>query len=165
LYLRSQGTFLIGKDPGSKSTYSFNQGLYYWVGTRELLPEGWRWFKACVDHDSAAQGPSDLIYLGGAVFQRVARVLRARDDLQRAMNQAQDNDVADDALTALDTCLVFLMGAIDAAARVAHAVLGLPAADSYNADLLPPADPYAVTMCLWAALLTLWLSGAGEAPR
>lgn len=63
-------------------------------------------------------------------------------------------------------------------------------ADCIDAGLLPPADPYAVTMCLWAALhglivlraarphvawppldtligtlLTLWLSGAGEAPR
>jgi hypothetical protein len=133
LYLRAQGTFLIGKDPGSKSTYTFNQGLYYWVGARELLPAGWRWYKACVDHDREAHGPNELTYLGGAVFQRVARTLRARDDLQRAMNQPQDNDVADDALTALDTCLVFLMGAIDAAARIAHAVLALPPEDARNA--------------------------------
>lgn len=131
LYLRSQGIFLICKDPGSKSTYSFNKGLYYWVGTRELLPEGWRWYTACVAH--SVQGPDDLIYLGGAVFQRVVRVLRARDDLLRAMNQAQDNDVADDALTALDTCLVFLVGAVDATARVAHAVLCLPPEDSNTA--------------------------------
>jgi hypothetical protein len=42
------------------------------------------------------------------------------------MNLRQDNDTADDALTALDTCLLFLMGAVDATARVAHVVLGLP---------------------------------------
>src|SRR5260370_24570603 len=41
------------------------------------------------------------------------------------LNRKQDIDVAEDALTALDTCLVFLMGALDAAARVAHRVLGL----------------------------------------
>ena len=64
-------------------------------------------------------------YLGGAVFQRITRVLQARDDLLRAMNCKQDNNVAEDALTALDVCLVFLMGALDAAARVAHRVLGL----------------------------------------
>jgi hypothetical protein len=130
LYLRSQGSFLIAKDPESKSTYNFNKGLWYWVGTRELLPEGWRWYKACVDHSQ--QGPNDLIYLGGAVFQRVSRVLRARDDLLRAVSQAQDNDIADDTLTALDTCLVYLMGAVDATARVAHAVLGLTS-NSFNA--------------------------------
>ena len=42
------------------------------------------------------------------------------------MNCRQDNNIAEDALTALDICLVFLMGALDAAARVAHRVLGLP---------------------------------------
>ncbi len=41
------------------------------------------------------------------------------------MNRKQDNNVAEDALTALGICLVFLMGALDATARVAHRVLGL----------------------------------------
>ena len=128
LYLRTQGEFLIWKDQRSGTPYRFDKGLYYWVGARELLPAGWRWFTACVAH-AAAQGwtpdAHDLTYLGGAVFQRITRVLQARDDLLRAMNCKQDNNVAEDALTALDVCLVFLMGALDAAARIAHRVLGL----------------------------------------
>jgi hypothetical protein len=132
LYLRTQGEFLVWKDPASKSTYRFNKGLFYWVGARELLPAAWRWFTACVAHDFG-EGTDDLTYLGGAVLQRVARALRARDDLLRAMNCKQDNYVADDALTALDTCLVFLMGAVDAVARVAHLVLDLPSDEAYQA--------------------------------
>jgi hypothetical protein len=81
-------------------------------------------------HDAQAQASDastgELTYLGGAVFQRITRVLQARDDLLRATNCKQDNNVAADALTALDTCLVFLMGALDATARVAHHVLSLP---------------------------------------
>jgi hypothetical protein len=128
LYLRTQGEFLIWKDRDSGTPYRFDKGLYYWVGARELLPAGWRWFTACVAHAAAQDrtpDADDLTYLGGAVFQRIKRVLQARDDLLRAMNCKQDNNVAEDALTALDVCLAFLMGALDAAARVAHRVLGL----------------------------------------
>jgi hypothetical protein len=49
------------------------------------------------------------------------------------MNRRQDNDVAEDALIALDTCLIFLMGAMDATARVAHRVLSLPPNGVYQA--------------------------------
>jgi hypothetical protein len=141
LYLRGQGEFLVWKDPGSASSASFNKGLFYWVGARELLPAGWRWFSACVDHSyppGVSQSPGELVSLGGAVFQRVTRVLQARDDLLRAVNRRQDNDVAEDALIALDTCLVFLMGAVDATARVAHRVLDLPATGSYQAKWQNP---------------------------
>jgi hypothetical protein len=132
LYLRTQGTFLIWRGTDGKGGETFNRGLFYWVGARELLPEGWRWFTACVAHDHA-RGADDLIYLGGAVFQRLTRTLQSRDDLLRAVNVAQNNDLAESALTALDTCLVFLMGALDATARVAHHALGLPPADTYRA--------------------------------
>jgi hypothetical protein len=128
LYLRTQGEFLIWKDHSSSTPYTFDKGLYYWIGARELLPAGWCWYAACVAHSEGrgqAADAHDLTYLGGAVFQRITRVLQARDDLLRAMNRKQDNNVAEDALTALDVCLVFLMGALDAAARVAHRVLGL----------------------------------------
>ena len=128
LYLRTQGEFLIWKDQSSGTPYRFDKGLYYWVGARGLLPAGWRWYAACVAHSGGQDRTADahdLTYLGGAVFQRITRVLQARDDLLRAMNCKQDNNVAEDALTALDVCLVFLMGALDAAARVAHRVLGL----------------------------------------
>jgi len=44
LYLRSQGEFIISCDPAGRGTHTMNRGLYYWVGTRELLPSAWRWF-------------------------------------------------------------------------------------------------------------------------
>jgi hypothetical protein len=132
LYLRTQGDFLIWKDPDRKGIERFPKGLFYWVGARELLPAGWRWSAVCIAHDHA-QGTDDLSYLSGAVFQRITRALQSRDDLLRALNRSQDNDAAEQVLIALDTSLVFLMGALDATARVAHHVLGLPPGDLYEA--------------------------------
>ena len=136
LYLRIQGEFLIWKDQSSGTAYPFDKGLYYWVGARELLPAGWRWYAACVAHSEGQDQTADardLTYLGRAVFQRITRVLQARDELLRAMNCKQDNNVAEDALTSLDTCLVFLMGALDAVARIAHHVLGLRPDQAHHA--------------------------------
>jgi hypothetical protein len=91
LYLRSQATFPIWLGTDGKGGETFSKGLFYWVGARELLPAGWRWYSACVAHDHA-RGADELTYLGEAVFQRVTRTLQARDDLLRLMNLAQNND-------------------------------------------------------------------------
>jgi hypothetical protein len=77
-----------------------------------------------VDHAHGG-GDERLIYLGGSLLQRVERTLRARDAVHVALNQPQNNDTADEALAAFDESVLLLMGAVDAAARVAHAVLGL----------------------------------------
>ncbi len=122
LYLRAQGEFITYRDSGGTSTEQMNKGLFYWVGTRELLPSGRRWFGTCVQ---AGQADDTLIYLGQSAFQRVQRALQARDAAHRALNQAQDNDTATEALASLDLVLLGLMAAVDVTARVAHRVLGL----------------------------------------
>ncbi len=124
LYLRSQGSFITSRDPTGRGTHTMNRGLYYWVGTRELLPSAWRWFSACVQH-SMSPGNDSLLLLGQSVLQRVQRALQVRDEVHIALNKPQDNDTADDALSSLDVALLLLMGAVDATARVAHAVLGI----------------------------------------
>ena len=133
LYLRSCGEYVIRKDARTDYAETINKGLYYWVGARELLPSGWGWFSSCLEIDRKQAPPntlpSDLTFLAGAVFQRLTRALQCRDDVLRAMSLRQDNDVAEDALIGLDTCLIFLMGALDAAARVANRMLRAPADD------------------------------------
>lgn len=124
LYLRSQGEFVISRDPAGRGTHTMNRGLYYWVGTRELLPSAWRWFSACVQH-SRGVGDDSLLLLGQSVLQRTQRALQVRDEVHVALNKPQDNDTADQALSSLDVALLLLMGAVDATARVVHAVLGL----------------------------------------
>lgn len=130
LYLRAQRQFYIYKWQGGSSTV--NRGLFYWIGTREFLPAAWRWFSACVQHSQGGR-PDQLLYTGQSALQRVDRALELRDQVHIALNQPQDNDVAEDALVAFDSCLVFLMGALDAVARVAHETLGLPEKQRRNA--------------------------------
>jgi hypothetical protein len=113
--------FITSRDPAGRGTHTMNRGLYYWVGTRELLPSAWRWFSACVQHSRDIRN-DNLLLLGQSVLQRVQRALQVRDEVHIALNKPQDNDTADDALSSLDVALLLLMGAVDATARVAHAV-------------------------------------------
>ena len=126
LYLRAQGEFVVA------DRVRFNRGLFFWVGTRELLPAAWRWFSACVKHGSGTSDDS-MVILGGSLLQRTERALEARDGVHVALNQPQNNDTQDAALSHLDTTLLFLMAAVDVAARVAHRVLGLPPTSEYRA--------------------------------
>lgn len=122
LYLRTQGEYLTYRESGYR--HGMGKGMYYWVGARELTPEAWRWFSACV-FDSDASGDDTLLYLGSSVLQRVQRALEARDDVHRALNRPQNNSTADETLASLDIVFILLMGAVDAVARVAHLTLGL----------------------------------------
>ncbi len=51
----------------------------------------------------------------------------------RALNLPQNNNTAEDALSALDVVMLNLMGAVDACARVAHIALGFPIEKIRNA--------------------------------
>lgn len=131
LYLRAQQGFIIPTGQ-KKITMTLNRGLFYWIGTRELLPAGWRWFSACVYHSSGTKNDK-LSYLGGATLSRVQRALEFRDQVHMAISSQTNNDINDDALGGIDSVLMLLMGAVDASARVAHYVLGLDDSKSYQA--------------------------------
>jgi hypothetical protein len=125
LYLRAQGDYLIYGLPDGQVTSKMNRGLYYRVGSYELLPSVWRWGSAC-DASSRASGDDTLSYLAQSALQRIQRALEARDDLHRVMNQPPKNDTTNAALSHLDVVLILLMGAIDTTARVAHTALTIP---------------------------------------
>lgn len=131
LYLRAQYEFVIPTGE-KKFTMTLNRGLFFWVGTRELLPEGWRWFSACVHHSKGAKDDK-LQYLGGATLSRVQRALELRDQVYTALNSVANNDINDEALGIFDNVLTVLMGAVDATARVAHCVGGLDDAKANQA--------------------------------
>src|SRR6266852_497651 len=124
LYLRAQNEFVIWRQP-SGSTFYMDRELYFWVGTRELLPSAWRWNTACVQQSDATSDP-ELQYLGDSLLQRVQRCLITRDDFHLVFNKLQNNPGnSREVLARLDTMLVLLMSAMDITARVAHRVLGL----------------------------------------
>lgn len=132
LYLRTQNQYYTWRSLDGTGSDTMNRGLFYWVGTRELLPAGWRWFAACVQHAYATKNDR-IVYLGQSLFQRVQRALQARDDAHCALNLPQDNDTADAALGSLDQVVLALMGAVDVTARIAHMALGLTPSKMHDA--------------------------------
>jgi hypothetical protein len=122
LYLRSQNTYVTSRNPSGRGTHTMNRGLFFWVGTRELLPAAWRWFTGCLQH-SRGGGEERLVFLAQSVLQRVQRALQVRDEVHVSLNRPQNNDTADEALASMDVMLLLLMGAVDATARVAHTAL------------------------------------------
>jgi hypothetical protein len=127
-YLRLRGVYPGWSGRGGGISLTFNKGLYFWVGTRALLPEGWRWFSHCVAADGGSS-TSDMTLLAQSVLQRVERTLVARDALRWHLTLPQNNDVADEALAQVDHILVDLVGAFDALARVAHRVFRLESSE------------------------------------
>lgn len=126
LYLRSQGEFVFSHNRKGKMV--FNRGMYFVVGTMELLPSAWRWTAAATQHGRGG-GDDALMVLVGSLLQRVSRALQARDEVHVALNRPQNNDTAEEALAALDGVLLWLMGAVDASARFANRTLGISAPD------------------------------------
>jgi hypothetical protein len=127
LYLRRQGVYLTYRSTDGSATFTLNRGLYYWVATRDLLPEGWRWLSACV---RAGGDDGRLGHLAQSALQRVDRALQERDAVLWSLNQPQgNNDIAGDALDFLDGVLLRLMGALDVTARVTHRILALGAGE------------------------------------
>lgn len=123
-FLRSRGEYPAAVTAEHGVTLTFNKGLFFWVACRGLLPAGWSWFSACVEAENG-DPLQDLVVTAQSVFQRVKRALIARDALRWHLTLQQNNDVADDALAEVDHILVDLVGAFDAASRVAHRVLGI----------------------------------------
>ena len=121
LYLRGRGDFTISQDHGRMS---FNRGLFYWVATRDVLKESWRWFTGLSNHWQAT-GDDTLLMLGQSVLQRFDRSLRARDGVHLQMVVPHNNDTADEAMAQLDVLLLFLLGSFDASAQIFHRALGL----------------------------------------
>lgn len=120
LYLRSQGEFLLSE--WSNGCLRTNRGAFYQVGAVDRLPALWRWSAAFAQHHQGG-GDETLSYLSGSLLERVSRALQDRDIVHASLNKPQNNDTADEALAALDGVLLWLMGALDASARVVHRVL------------------------------------------
>jgi hypothetical protein len=121
LFLRSREDYTVWQE----YPLTYGRKGYYWGLARALLPAGWRWFSACVA--STHNGGSVQVQaLGDAAIRRVDRALRCRDTIHMEVAKANSPDAPDQALFYLDSLLVALGGAFDAAARIAHLSYSLP---------------------------------------
>ncbi|MBU2670686.1 hypothetical protein KOI35_45020 [Actinoplanes bogorensis] len=131
LYLRSQNDHRIWSDPDGWYTVNLDREMFFWVGARELLPEAWRWVTACSQHVRSAQDDS-LLYLALSAPERLAQVLKCRDDVHRELNQLQLRGRAgSEAIHAFENALMMLVATLDLTAVVAHRVLGISGSDRH----------------------------------
>jgi hypothetical protein len=86
-----------------------------------LLRDAWPWFSAIVSSGTQNNDRS-LVYLGQTARERFTRVLQIRDRLHFAAKGEPTRARGDEVVFQLETLLMFLSAAFDAAARVAHVV-------------------------------------------
>lgn len=124
LYLRAQHEFIGWRDISGKSTTKLGEGSFYSTAAVELIPRSWPVLRALIEHAQAGgeRRPFELVR---TMLGRLQQTLVARDGMYWALNRPQDNDTADETLSAFDLALLTLMGAVDASARVADHLLNL----------------------------------------
>lgn len=122
LLLRSRDNYVFQASP--IASRSFDRGLFYWVLTRHMLPNMWRYFSACVHaglvrHDSDEE-EDDTLYLGESVLVRCVRALEARDAIGEQFFNLQNDNTRDIMMYHFDYLTLLLSGAFDAQARIAR---------------------------------------------
>jgi hypothetical protein len=125
LYLRAQGEFVVWRNVDGRGSWTRNRGLFYARGAFELVPHGWTTLTALAYEAQSGGGDRVAAQLARTLFWRLEQTLVARDNMYWALNMPQDNDVADEALSAFDIAVLMLMGAVDASARIVHRLLNL----------------------------------------
>lgn len=122
LYLRTENEFLV--EPRPPEWLRLSSRLFYRCLAWDLLPTAWRWFNACGE-TARHTGHETLLDLADSALDRIGRALRARDHLLARVQRPPTTDVQDEALFFVDAAHMFLSGAFDSAALIAHLVYGI----------------------------------------
>lgn len=122
LYLRAQGDFSVPGEPSQESRPQARARLYQ-LGALAAVPTLATWDSLtfhCGD-DSITSATGALVR---SVQDRVREALLHRDLMHVALHRTDDHANQAEAFGRLDSFLLFLMAALDAAARIAHLTLG-----------------------------------------
>jgi hypothetical protein len=118
LIRRARGNSSLGRD---MMDLRLGGSTYHFVLERELLRDAWPWFSAIVSSGTQSNDRS-LVYLSQTARERFTRVLQIRDRLHFTARGEPTGERGDEVVFQLETLLMFLSAAFDAAARVAHVV-------------------------------------------
>jgi hypothetical protein len=120
LWLRAKGVYVIHASSGGMATV--DRHTFYTIAASDLLPGYWRWASGCAcSRDAMLNG------LAVSLSTRLISALKARDRALTAPFFMTEDAARDEARDCVDTVALYLMGALDAAARVANQVLGINA--------------------------------------
>jgi len=104
--------------------YSVDREIFYWTLMRSRLPATWQYFSACLHSAKARKDDTD--YLGQSIMARAKWVLEARDDIGAQFYRRHTNTTSDRMTYHASYFVTLLMGAFDAAARVAVRAYNVP---------------------------------------
>lgn len=122
LFFRRYGEFLYSKT--ATREHKGSAGGWYRDGALALFSSLGPWLNDIETRTEDSRG-SDLRHLALTTFDRLARVLRARDGVHIALNSPVSDEAAEEAMTAVDDLAVATQAALDASARVCAALLNL----------------------------------------
>ncbi|MDQ4032498.1 MAG: hypothetical protein M3332_09600 [Actinomycetota bacterium] len=123
LYLRAQGDYtVLGETDPRRVGGPTARKMFYWTGARAILPTIWRWHVAFSAGSADAAG-AELCGLAYTVAERIEEALAERDSMHFALNRDEDSYSRNAVFRRLENCLQLLLGALDASARIAHAIL------------------------------------------
>jgi hypothetical protein len=118
-YVRQRNSVPLCGDPPLRS----DRNEVYSVTARAMVPTGQAWWVASVHQ---LGGRKESLQLAEAVFERLAQALRGRDSVHEALRTGDGRGAILESLYHLDVLLTSGVAALDALARVAHQVYGLP---------------------------------------
>ncbi len=118
LYLRSRDDFTWRVFPNG--TDKIDREWFYSLLSSVRMPELQKFLGVWLRRSAHLKDNSE--YLGSSVFKRGARILRARDEIGFAFFANNSNSKRDVMTYHFDYLTMLLTGAIDAQARIAHAV-------------------------------------------
>lgn len=122
LYLRAQRKYISYRSAIDNSEYRLDRGTYFWIGTLELLPSIWR-YETALSKNPSTSSDERAIFLWRSALQRLQKALEFRDDVYKGLNRATDLDAIESTITSFEAVALFLMGSIDALARITNLVL------------------------------------------
>ncbi|WP_445996913.1 hypothetical protein ACUWEX_01690 [Okibacterium fritillariae] len=122
LFLRSRGIYLQAATPNitvktSKTNFYQSSALLFLPDHIELLHR--------VQIQADDKGLPQLKELAGAAFSRISRCIERRDQVWRLIDQPPTIDTGEDIAATMETLLTYLMGTLDAMARLLHIVYSL----------------------------------------
>lgn len=122
LYLRSRGEYILST-VGAGSVTS-NKRSFWERAALTFVPSFPAVVSGSVKLDQERASP-ELAPLARAALRRATRALEQRDAIRLLIDQQQDADVAEDTIAAFESLLLFLMGGLDATARLANGIIHL----------------------------------------
>lgn len=129
LFLRCRSQYILTPNFQHGPLLRASRDMFMRLALSEMLPACDRW-SLYISAASFDDTEKNAFRIATSVTERLTRALIMRDAVLRTSCLPRSTDQSEDLMLAFDSLLLFLMGALDGTARIAHLAVGLPGAES-----------------------------------